>query len=31
MNKLYEILDHPADIGIKAYGKNIEELFSNAA
>ncbi|MBI2996433.1 MAG: archease [Candidatus Melainabacteria bacterium] len=27
----YEILDHPADIGIKVYGKTIEELFINAA
>lgn len=27
----YEILDHPADIGIKVYGKSLEELFINAA
>lgn len=29
--KSFEILDHPADIGIKVYGKNLEELFINAA
>lgn len=28
--KNFEILDHPADIGIKAYGKNLEELFINS-
>jgi len=27
--KNYEILDHPADLKIKAYGKNLEELFNN--
>ncbi len=27
----YEIIDHTADIGIKVYGKTLEELFSNAA
>jgi len=27
--KKYEILDHPADLKIKAYGKNLEELFNN--
>ena len=29
--KRYEIIDHTADIGIKAYGKDLEELFGNAA
>lgn len=28
--KQFEILDHPADIGLIAYGKSIEELFTNA-
>lgn len=27
----YEIVEHTADIGIKAYGKDMKELFSNAA
>ena len=27
----FEILDHTADIKIRAYGKTIEELFENAA
>ena len=27
----YEIIDHTADIGIKAYGRSIEEAFENAA
>lgn len=27
----YEIIEHTADIGIKAYGENPEELFVNAA
>ena len=27
----YEIVDHTADIGIKAYGKDMKELFENAA
>ncbi|UCH72582.1 MAG: archease [Thermoplasmatales archaeon] len=27
----YELIDHTADIGIKAYGKNISETFENAA
>ncbi len=30
MNK-FELLDHTADIGIKAYGNTIEECFENAA
>ena len=31
MKKTFEIIDHTADIGIIAYGKDVEELFSNAA
>lgn len=27
----YEIIPHTADIGIKAYGKDLKELFANAA
>lgn len=29
--KNYEIIDHTADIGIKAYGKTLAEAFENAA
>ena len=29
--KPFEIIDHTADIGIRAYGKDLKELFSNAA
>ncbi|MBL7068874.1 MAG: archease [Candidatus Omnitrophica bacterium] len=29
--KRYEIINHTADIGIKVYGKSLEELFINAA
>ncbi len=29
--KRYDIIDHTADIGIKAYGKNIDEAFENVA
>ena len=29
--KRYEIIDHTADIGIKAYGKGLKDLFINAA
>ncbi len=29
--KRFEILDHTADIGIVAWGRNLPELFSNAA
>ena len=29
--KTFEILDHTADIRIKAYGKDLKELFRNAA
>ena len=31
MNKAFEVIDHTADVGIIAYGTDIEELFSNAA
>jgi SHS2 domain-containing protein len=31
MKKSYEIIDHTADVGIIAYGADVEELFSNAA
>lgn len=27
----YEFIEHTADIGIKAYGKSLDESFSNAA
>jgi len=27
----FEILEHPADIGFRAYGTTLEELFANAA
>ena len=29
--KTYELIEHTADVGIKAYGKNISEAFENAA
>ena len=29
--KKYDIVEHTADIGIKAYGKNLSECFENAA
>jgi len=29
--KTYEIIDHTADVGIKAYGKTLAETFENAA
>ena len=29
--KRYELIDHTADIGIKVYGKDLAELFNNAA
>lgn len=31
MNSKIEIINHTADIGIKVYGKTIEELFLNSA
>jgi len=30
-NKLFKVIDHTADIGIIAYGVDVEQLFSNAA
>ena len=27
----FEILEHPSDLGIEAYGKSIEEIYRNAA
>ena len=29
--KSYELIDHTADVGIRAFGKTLEELFRNAA
>ena len=29
--KTYELIDHTADVGIKAYGKNLSEAFEHAA
>ena len=29
--KPYELIDHPADIGLKIYGRTLEEFFTNAA
>ena len=29
--KRYEVIDHTADIGIRAYGKDLKSLFANAA
>lgn len=31
MVKTYELIDHTADIGVKAFGKTISEAFENAA
>jgi SHS2 domain-containing protein len=31
MERRYEVIDHTADIGIAAYGKDLSDLFSNAA
>ncbi len=31
LSKKYEIINHTADIGIKVYGKDLKELFINAA
>ena len=31
MSTLYEYLDHTGDLGIRAYGGTLEELFTNAA
>ena len=29
--KTYELIDHTADIGLRAFGENLEELFRNGA
>lgn len=29
--KRYKLIEHTADLGIEAYGKTLEELFSNSA
>ena len=29
--KKYELIDHTADIGLRAYGKDLKQLFENAA
>jgi len=29
--KKFEYIEHPADIGIRAYGENLQQLFENAA
>ena len=31
MPRAFEILEHPADIGFRAYGRSRQELFENAA
>lgn len=31
MDRAFEILEHPADIGFRAFGKTRAELFANAA
>ena len=31
MQPSFEILDHPADIGFRAFGRTREEVFENAA
>ena len=31
MMKRYELIEHTADLGLKAYGKNLAEAFANAA
>jgi len=31
MKRAFDIVDHTADVGIVAYGAEVEELFSNAA
>jgi SHS2 domain-containing protein len=31
MTQRFEILEHPADVGFRAYGATREELFANAA
>jgi SHS2 domain-containing protein len=29
--KRFELIEHTADVGVRVYGKNLEELFINAA
>ena len=31
MRIAYQIVEHPADVGFRAYGATLEELFANAA
>jgi SHS2 domain-containing protein len=31
MKKRFELFDHTADIGMRAYGKSLKEVFENAA
>lgn len=31
MNKIYELIDHTADLSIKVYGKDLEELLKNSS
>ncbi len=31
MKRQYEIIDHPADLGLRVFGKTREDLFSHAA
>lgn len=31
MRRPFEIIEHPADVGFRAYGATLEELFANAA
>lgn len=31
MGRSWEILEHPADVGFRAYGRTAEELYANAA
>jgi len=31
MNRKFELIEHTADVGVRVYGKNIEELFQNCA
>ena len=31
MMKRYELIDHTADVGLRAFGKTLPELFRNAA
>ncbi len=31
MKRKYELIDHPADLGLRAFGETREELFINAA